>query len=549
MRSKIMKIIAYLAIVLMVLSTLPAGALAADDSTQRASGESGTDNGNADDVNDTDDDVNDTDDTDDVDFRASARERIETKRDNIDTRKDIRAQIQSDVAKYRSAKERIVTVRSDYSDAKKDFQELRIKIKNKDTSANSEEVIEATRAYMNRTIEYMITHLETVQENVDNSDRESADEVSETIDGYIEQLQQQHDNLESAQTRQEFAEIAKEVRSIWKDAEKRAKYFAGKSVDKRLDNYLAKSDALALRIKGEIDRLNETGENVEDLEEMLGEYNELIEEAKLNQELAREAIRNRNVDDDDDDSVDDANKYMREATRNIQEANKVLKEIFDELKSHRRGGSVSLDGAGTLTTEGSGTAVFSGNLTIDINATDAKLVIKDLAGDAEIIITGDYTKVNDDDDDEDEEDDDDNRALVYHDFTGTAHITGSRLTVMVHGDDLSITAEGEGSSILSGRGSYNVEKAGVSSDEMKWAGDDDDDENEVDDSDGESDDAEDDVDDSDDVDDDESDTEDDSDDADDGESDDEDDSDDSDSDDTQDNSTADGNETEDIGMM
>lgn len=479
MRSKIMGMFAYLVIVLMVLSTLPIGALAAEDDAQNsASDELGTDRENADgidDVNDTDD----IDDTDDVDDRRSVRERVDIRKDRMETRKDVRTRFTSDGVEYRT-KERIENVRNDYSDAKKDFHELRIKIKNKEASADSVEVVEATRAYMIHTIEYMITHLETIKENNGNA------EASEIIDEYIVQLEQQKENVESAQTRQEFAEAAKEVRNIWKDAEKRAKYFAGKSVDRRLDNYLAKSDALSLRIEGEINRLRDAGEDVEDLEEMLAEYNELIEEAKQNQELARETIRDRNGDDDD--SVDEANKYMREATRNIQEANKVLKDLFDELKSHRRGGSVSLDGAGTLTTEGSGTAVFSGNLTIDINATDAKLVIKDLVGDAEIIIEGEYTKVNDDD--EDEEDDDSNRALVYHDFTGTAHITGSRLTVMVHGDDLSITAEGEGSSILSGRGSYNVDKDGVSSDEMKWAGDDDD-EDEVDDSDDESDDEDD----------------------------------------------------------
>ncbi|MBW6470694.1 MAG: hypothetical protein K0A90_05670 [Methanosarcinaceae archaeon] len=454
MRLKIMKMFAYLAIVLMIVSILPAGAFAAGNDEDMAPRGAGASNDDA--------DKNMT--------RNQIRDRVNPTDDapRNEVAKQTRGAIQSDVAEYRSAKERIVTVRNDYSDAKKDFQDIRIKINNKKVSADSDEVVEATRNYMNQTIEYMITHLETVKENVDNADGDNADEISETIDGYIEQLQQQQEKLETASTRQEFAEIAKEVRSIWKDAEKRAKYFAGKSVDRRLDNYLAKSDALALRIGVEINRLNESGEDVGDLEEMLAEYNGLIEEAKWNQELARETIRNRNGDDDD--AVDDANKYMREATKNIQDANRVLKEIFDELKSHRRGGSASLDGAGTLTTEGNGTAVFSGNLNITINATNAKLVIKDLAGDAEINITGDYTLVNDDGDD------DNNRALVYHNFTGTVNITGSRLTVMVHGENLSITAEGEGSSILSGRGSYNVEKAGKSSENMKWAGDDSDDE-------------------------------------------------------------------------
>ncbi len=463
MRPKAMKMFAYLAVVLMLVSVLPAGALAAGNDENMASSGAGAYSYDAD-QNQTRDRLNATDDT-----------------PGNEVAKQTRGAIQSDAAQYRSAKERIETTRNNYADAKNDFEDMKIKINNKKASADSPEAVEATRAYMNHTIEYMWAHLENVRANAVNT----ADD-SETIDEFIAQLQEQQRYVESAQTGKEFADAAKEVRKIWADAEKSAKYFAGESVNNRLNNFLVKSESLSLRLESEIERLNAEGEDTEELEEMLAEYNELIGEAKQNQERAGETIQNRNGQSDDD--VSDANQYMHQATENIQEANKVLKEIFDELKSHRIGGSVSLDGAETLTTEGNGTAVFSGNLSMTINATNAKLVIKDLAGDAEINITGDYTPVN-----ENEEDDDNNRAFVYHNFTGTAHITGSRLTVMVHGDDLNITAEGDGSSILSGRGSYNVEKAGVSSEEMKWAGDDDDDD--FDEVESESDDAEDEVDD------------------------------------------------------
>ncbi len=313
---------------------------------------------------------------------------------------------------------------------------------------------------MTRTIEYMITHLETVPENAENTGGDSADEVSETIGGYIEQLQQQQANVESAQTRQEFAEAAKEVRKIWNDAQKSAKYFAGQSVNARLNNLLAKSEGLSLRLEGEINRLNAEGKDTEELEEMLAEYNELIGEAKQNQELARNTIQTRNGQNDD--VVSEANQYMRQATKNIQDANVVLKDMFNELKSNRRGSAV-LDGTGTLTAQGSGTTVLSGDLTLDMTATNARLVIKDLAGDADVAIDGGYTEVDCDDED------DGNRALVYHNLTGTVQITGSRLTVMVRGDDVSITAEGKGSVILSGIGTYKVEKAGESSENVQWA--------------------------------------------------------------------------------
>ncbi len=458
MKSKAMKMLAYLAVVLMLFSVLPAGALAAEDDDESMTPRSAS-------ISSDDADQNMT--RDQIRVRINATDdapRVEANvRNKVITASQIKANAQDTASQYRSAKERIVTVRNDYADAKKDFQDLKIKINNKKVAADSEEASEATRAYMTRTMEYMITHLETVKENAENTGGDSTDEISEIIGGYIEQLQRQQANVESAQTRQEFAEAAKEVRMIWNDAQKRAKYFAGQSVNERLNNLLAKSEGLSLRLESEIKRLKAEGEDTGELEEMLAEYNELIGEAKQNQELARETIQTRNGQNDD--AVSEANQHMRQATKNIKDANGVLKDMFDELKSHRCGSAV-LDGTGTLIAEGSGTAVLSGDLTLDMTATNARLVIKDLAGDAVVTIDGEYTEVNGDDA---ADEDDDNRALVYHNLTGTVQITGSRLTVMVRGDDVSITAEGKGSVILSGIGTYKVEKAGESSENVQWA--------------------------------------------------------------------------------
>ncbi len=392
MRSKAMKMFAYLAVVLMLFSVLPAGALAAEnDDMSMTPRVANTDSDYA--VRNMTNEqirvrINATDDAPRPELYVQNR---------VTTANHIKANVQDTASQYRTAKQRIVTVRNDYADAKKDFQDLKIKINNKKVSADSEEASEATRAYMASTMEYMITHLETVKENAENTGGDSADEVSETIGGYIEQLQQQQANVESAQTRQEFAEAAKEVRKIWNDAQKSAKYFAGQSVNARLNNLLAKSEGLSLRLEGEIKRLNAEGEDTEELEAMLAEYNELIGEAKQNQELARNTIQTRNGQNDG--AVSEANQYMRQAAKNIQDANVVLKDMFNELKSNRRGSAV-LDGTGTLTAQGSGTTVLSGDLTVDMTATNARLVIKDLAGDAVVTIDGEYTEVDCDDEDD-----------------------------------------------------------------------------------------------------------------------------------------------------
>jgi hypothetical protein len=107
------------------------------------------------------------------------------------------------------------------------------------------------------------------------------------------------------------------------------------------------------------------------------------------------------------------------------------------------------------------------------SATDAKLIVKDLAGDA-IINTSDASYGSSNINAGNSESN--NRALVFDNLTGTVTIEGSRLTVMLRAEDISLSVEGEGTAVLSGDGSYELN--GVS---KEWAKQDDE-ENESDES-------------------------------------------------------------------
>ncbi|MBN1134203.1 MAG: hypothetical protein JXA38_04700 [Methanosarcinaceae archaeon] len=51
----------------------------------------------------------------------------------------------------------------------------------------------------------------------------------------------------------------------------------------------------------------------------------------------------------------------------------------------------------------------------------------------------------------------------------TVDISSSRLTVMIRGEDVNPTAEGTDNAVLSGTGTYSVEKDGISSVSAQWA--------------------------------------------------------------------------------
>jgi len=379
---------AYFAMVLMVASIFSTGALAASDNSQQAGVQ----------VKDRDRDM------------VNANENA------------LRAQAEglNNTALINRTKEN-KNVKAGYIDARDNF----VKLKATDRNLSSEEAIEATKEYLNSTIDYMIS-------SIDNEE-------------YVAKLNLEREDVAAATTRKELAESARDIRDIWKDANRQKTMSLSKSVDNKFSVVIRASEAMALRLENEIARLEQNGEDVAGLEEMLEEYNASIAEAKKYQEQARNASANG-------EEQGEIIRSMNQAGQSLKEANASLKKMLNALKQHREG-LVVLTGNTTLTAEGNGTAVLSGNFTLNFTATDAKLVIKDMAGDAVIDTSGaTYGSSNIDAGNSDSN----NRAFVFHNLTGTVTIEGSRLTVMLRSEETSLSVDGEGTAVLSGEGSYEL---------------------------------------------------------------------------------------------
>jgi len=393
MRKMGMKLFAYLAMVLMVASILSTGALAASDNAQKAGLQ----------IKDRDRDM--------VNANENALRKQSEGLNN--TNQDTNNTTLVNKAKGNK------NVKAGYLDARDNF----VKMKNNDKNLASEEAVGATKDYLNSTIDYMIDSLED--------------------EDYIAQLELVKEDVAAASTRKELAECAKDIRDIWKDANRQKTISASKSADNKLSAVIKTSENMALRLENEIARMENNGEDVAELRSMLEEYRSLIAEAKAYQ------LQAANVTDADERA--ELVRNMNMAGQKIKEANALLKDMLNTLKQHREG-LVVLTGNNTLTAEGNGTAVLSGNLTLEFNATDAKLVVKDMAGDA-VINTGNasYELSNMD---AGNSENNNNRAFVFHNLTGTVTIEGSRLTVMIRSEDMSLSVDGEGTVVLSGDGSY-----------------------------------------------------------------------------------------------
>ena len=344
--------------------------------------------------------------------------------------------------------------KEEYFTAKEKLQQINANISSGKINASSKEVFEVKQKYLLETINYTVSNLEELKEKVDESNTEDANAMLADIDDSISKLDAEKANVESATTSKELAESARTIRDIWKDAVKNAYRTRTMFVNDKVDIHLNKSVSLSERLSKEIKALQQQGKDTAELEEMLQEYNGLIEQAQQNRERAREAYQNGD---------ENAREYWSDSVEKLKEANSVLAEMSQMLKNYRHG-MVSLNEDGTLLAEGNGTAVLSGDIIAEMTIDAAQLVIKDLADDAKITITTDDSIVvlQLDNSLADEP----KRALVYSDLTGKVSISGSRLTVMVKGTDLDLEVEGNGSVILSGEGKYT---AGNSAESKQWA--------------------------------------------------------------------------------
>lgn len=108
---------------------------------------------------------------------------------------------------------------------------------------------------------------------------------------------------------------------------------------------------------------------------------------------------------------------------------------------------VLIGGQGTLAGHGNGVAAIKGRVELAANANRGVLLVKDLAGDADVDVrgVGGTTEWMGFD--------------VYY-GAGAAHITGSHVAVVIVGRDIDLRAHGKGWVYLKGRGSFWVNGEG-----------------------------------------------------------------------------------------
>jgi hypothetical protein len=239
-----------------------------------------------------------------------------------------------------------------------------------------------------------------------------------------------------------------------------------KNATSLLDSNIEKAETISLRLKAGIERYKAEGEDVSRLEALLEEYNRLIKEAKQYRALA-----DRVVAEENNSSIANSGQYnsssenmkidyLIQSQKSMMRANHVLRAIFEELNSLMPG-SEELNSTSRLISAGKGKAMFMGGFTLNLHLEEGEMAILGLSKDSEIDINGNYTF--------EEKNDTHDKVRLYHINSADVKISGSRKTVMLNNENITLTADGEGYAAFQGNGTYSVEEAGRIVKEENWA--------------------------------------------------------------------------------
>ncbi|MDW5552200.1 chromosome segregation ATPase [Methanosarcina sp.] len=267
--------------------------------------------------------------TDNVGESSSSESDVKQEQKNLSTEN------RSEVSEYKQERKQFEDElqfhKQEYNEAKENFLKIRDRIRAKELDSNSEEAVNATKSYLNSSINYMIAHLSNVESNMEYSNGNETNEKVTVIDEKIRLLEVEKLNVANASSQRELLVVVRSVRGIWNDAEKISLSSAGQTVSEKIGEFLEKSESLSERLGVEIKDLKETGIDTSELEIKLASYISYIKSAQEKKVMADSLYSGENVTRED---MRTANNYLRQSLNDISKANKLLREIFVKLKNY-----------------------------------------------------------------------------------------------------------------------------------------------------------------------------------------------------------------------
>jgi hypothetical protein len=268
--------------------------------------------------------------------RTQLRERIQ-ERVELARERYVQAKERYQIAKqdYLRARERVNQTKENYracaGNQTKECDQVRTKAK-----ANSKQ-------FLMNSGDRVVAMLEKIRERTASCEYLSDEEVEERtaeIDAKIAEIQKAQgtiENLDNESTPAEMRQAVREINQAWTRSKTVMKRQVGGLMNEKIGGIVVKSEKLAERLQNAVGKLEEQGEDVSELENLMDDFNGKVESAKQHQELAREKYQQAKTAGEVDEAMQEANRHMQEAHNELREAHAVLVQIMRQVRATNRG--------------------------------------------------------------------------------------------------------------------------------------------------------------------------------------------------------------------
>ena len=364
--------------------------------------------------------------------------------------------LEKEKIQYSNIKIKYDRTKAEFEKAKTDFESTANRFRLvKDNGADLEN---KTKDYLIRAIDHSISHLEIMKNRVDSAENKDVlpfDAVA-NINTHISQLETLKTKVQGATTLDELRTANRELIDLWVKIRLETRYYIGIVLNSKIDQFIKRGENVLEKIDIAIEKLKSQGKDVTKLLNERDEFKKLLDEAKESQ-AETIALFDSHIGFNADGMVTDnkaAEKFLLDAAKSQRETvtkfKEVARKVVDIFKEYKKlaGGKAVVGGTGTLAASGSGRAVIEGNVTVTLSAINGTMKV---SGDANVTMDGTGTK-----------EDLGNGEIKYQGF-GSATIKtdqgeGNSVRVEITGNNIELTATGEGSAFLSGNGTYKTEK-------------------------------------------------------------------------------------------
>jgi hypothetical protein len=291
-----------------------------------------------------------------------------------------------------------------------------------------------------------VASLLSIKEKIENSpvDYPEKEELLAEIDEHIADITAVKEEIESAGTVEELRDAAKELKKEWLEAKVSLKKAIGLRWIYIMERMLDRADRVKERVQELIEEYQAQGKDTTRLEIWLEKFTANTDRAREKLEEAKERLmeleRNRQV-----------NKFLIRENHALKMAVKYMRHSHLQLKriiwfmNHQKSGAVDLEGEGILFAAGEGSVSIEGSGTVKIcgngsvSAPEESVVVAVGFGEKQV-----------------------NNGTVTYSGEGKIIIRGENITVTAEGE-LKVFAKGSGSVHLEGTGVYKVKGFDVTS--------------------------------------------------------------------------------------